>query len=427
MTVKRELYIHIGTVKTGTTALQHFLDSNRDILKQKGFVYPLDKDGRYAHYRLSWSLRKKTGLTRWDWPEDIGEPDQEWRFAIKQITDYKGIISSEHFFGCNTKIISEIHKITSEFNVKIFVYWRRPDKLLDSWYSQRIKGSEKVALPSYRQKFKSKEHLDIWAKVFGKENILVRPYERTQLYKEDVVADFLHHVLGLELTEEFTLPEKEMNTRLHRIALEYKRMVNLIPIAPREKRKIVNPLRNISTVLMELGKKTCPVFSPRQRLELIERYSKENAVIAREYLGRKDGKLFYEPLPDLNEEWHPYDELLEEDAKIINEYLAKHHPNVFTIIVRGILLADCSGKKKVREAALRLMPGIASEFIKKALVTNLDTPDSYICLKKNMLNEIYSSRTWKTGMILNRIYNKIPDKLKPPMMKVTHKLYGMLK
>ncbi|MHC4844245.1 MAG: hypothetical protein ACYTEE_10625 [Planctomycetota bacterium] len=430
MPSKKQLYIHIGTVKTGTSALQRFLLLNRHTLSQKGVSYPEDRGGHVAHHRVSWSFRFREGVTKWNWPKDMYLPKQEWQMILEQIDGKKGIISSEHLIRNPIANVYEIFHLTSNYDVKIIVYWRRRDSLEDSWYNELIKGGERVTPPSYMQQLTSKEHLDAWAKVFGKENILVRPYERTQLYKEDVVADFLHHVLGLELTEEFTLPEKEVNTRLHRIALEYKRMVNLIPIAPREKRKIVNPLRDVSTVLMELGRKTYPVFSPQQRRELIKRYSKENAAIAREYLSRDDDSLFYGPLPSLNEDWQPYVELLEEDARFINKHLFRNNPEALNVITQGILCSQYRQKVEAREAALKLLPGIPSEFFREILSENLRTGNAHessVRIVQDACSEIYSSKTWRAGLAIKRVYNKIPRILKKPALSAARKLYYLTK
>ena len=35
-----ELYLHIGTEKTGTTTIQSFLAANRDLLKRNRILYP---------------------------------------------------------------------------------------------------------------------------------------------------------------------------------------------------------------------------------------------------------------------------------------------------------------------------------------------------------------------------------------------------
>lgn len=34
-------YLHIGTMKTGTSSIQDFLFVNRDILLKQGFLYPI--------------------------------------------------------------------------------------------------------------------------------------------------------------------------------------------------------------------------------------------------------------------------------------------------------------------------------------------------------------------------------------------------
>ena len=40
--------MHIGTHKTGTTAIQHFLDQNRSRLLEQGFLYPAVPEGSLA-------------------------------------------------------------------------------------------------------------------------------------------------------------------------------------------------------------------------------------------------------------------------------------------------------------------------------------------------------------------------------------------
>ena len=51
------------------------------------------------------------------------------------------------------------------------------------------------------------------------------------------------------------------------------------------------------------------LLSPQQRREIIAKYEESNTKVAREYLGREDGRLFYAPLPDPDEPWEPYEGL----------------------------------------------------------------------------------------------------------------------
>ena len=39
--MKKILYVHVGTTKTGTTAIQSFMIDNQEVLNQKGYYYPL--------------------------------------------------------------------------------------------------------------------------------------------------------------------------------------------------------------------------------------------------------------------------------------------------------------------------------------------------------------------------------------------------
>jgi hypothetical protein len=60
---------------------------------------------------------------------------------------------------------------------------------------------------------------------------------------------------------------------------------------------------------MENTEKRQHLLSPQQRRDIISPFEESNAKVAREYLGRSDGRLFYAPLPDLQEPWKPYEGL----------------------------------------------------------------------------------------------------------------------
>lgn len=46
------VYLHIGTMKTGTSALQRFLSDNREYLKQQGVLYPDLNQGMPERFRF---------------------------------------------------------------------------------------------------------------------------------------------------------------------------------------------------------------------------------------------------------------------------------------------------------------------------------------------------------------------------------------
>lgn len=424
MAPKKDLYLHIGTVKTGTTALQKFFDLNRQTLMDNNIFYPLNSDGRFAHHRFSWSLSLSEGRSfPQNWPSNLGSHEDEWSFLKRQCIGQKNLISSEHFYGRSSQSISTLKKYFSDFNVKIVIYWRRRDYLEDSWYNQLIKQEEKTYLPSFQLHLVPKNQLDKWAAAFGRENIILRPYEKEQLYKRDVLADFLHYVLGLELNDTFKQPENEANTGLHQVVLEYKRMLNHLNLSLNKKRKLVDPLRDISNVFNREGRKSFPVFSPQQRLELIHNYFEVDAEIARNYCGRKEDTIFFDPLPNPDDEWQAYNELLAEDTEKINNYLAQHYPDKLDMVTQGILMTLGSGEKAHRRAVLKLLPGISSERICRALKKTLEMPSEKADAVQNNFKDLYESRIWKSGMVIKRLYGYLPPKLQEPAQKLARFIF----
>jgi hypothetical protein len=58
--MKRSIFIHIGTHKTGTTSIQHFLRSHSDQLKDCGIFVPVSGtlNVHSGHHNIAWELRR---------------------------------------------------------------------------------------------------------------------------------------------------------------------------------------------------------------------------------------------------------------------------------------------------------------------------------------------------------------------------------
>lgn len=418
------LYLHIGMVKTGTSALQRFFDLNRERLQKRGIIYPQSSGRMIAHHRLVWSVMAEQEAPKQNWPDDLQTPQQEWEQLRRQILFNRGILSSEHFLGLSRRQILKIKSLLRDYDVRVVAYWRRRDALEDSWYNQRIKGGDITKRPEPLSSLPDKSRLDMWADVFGKEHLCVRPYERGQLYQGDAAADFLHHILGIEPTDEFLYSPNQVNSRLHRVVLEYKRLVNLLGLPIAETRKMTDPLRELSADMLQQGRKDYSVFSPAQRLELIARYAEENAAIASSYLGRPDGRLFYDALPDPEEDWLPYDELREEDARQINTYLQEHYPAVLEIIIEGLLKAFYDREEVVRQAALRLLPGIEPQRIHSVLDRSLASAAERAegLLPDKDSGQMDMPQVWRAGLIAMGLYRRMPAFLRQPAIWIAKRI-----
>ncbi len=302
----KHFFIHIGLHKTGTTAIQRFLAANRKALEKTGYLYPGTKP---AHHFLRW-LWKQTNAGN-NIPQKTHELFQEINGSQSDMV----ILSSEMFTAGKENNAAKLREVLQDhvkepWNAKIIIYVRRQDHWLESRYNENIKNCY-VHTPNELKKCTFKEFLDNyrmyyqldyytrlqpWNEVFGKENIIVRPYERGQLHG-DIITDFLHTV-GIDAREGFSFPEKEYaNTGLTPDAVEMLRLYNrYLYLGP----KIRCILRDkiLKQTFTKAPFSGYAYLSSSERYNLLKEYEISNRKVAAEYLGRTDGRLFTEECPD---------------------------------------------------------------------------------------------------------------------------------
>jgi hypothetical protein len=198
------LYLHIGSHKTGTTAIQvacrdktitgmHYIDirPDPDTDKEALFAIRAGKNGP-AKLRL-----------KFDAVEQVFVPKSG---------EGKIVSSSEAFFALDDQ--SDIERLgavlKSKFDdVTIIVYLRRQDRHAVSHRKQyaggqtiaRLHGVDTMPLPQISNEilayYDYAEKLSKWTKAFGKKNIVVVSYDDVVRNNEDVVDHFAK-VLGLK-------------------------------------------------------------------------------------------------------------------------------------------------------------------------------------------------------------------------------------
>ncbi|WP_072240318.1 hypothetical protein, partial [Campylobacter coli] len=209
-------YVHIGTPKTGTTTIQNFL-FNQDKIKKYGFYYPKNFISKQQHWPLMTAVKtQKINL-------------KLLLAEIKGSKCEKVIFSSEGFswvFNGKQNLVS-LKKILKELGFKkifIICYLRSVEDLLASLSMQDIKEAR---MPSYKMPpfshyknyiFNYKWLLQLWGEIFGKENLIVRLFDKNEFYQGDLLKDFIHSI-GLEWDDEFIIPPKQ-NESLDLISLE---------------------------------------------------------------------------------------------------------------------------------------------------------------------------------------------------------------
>lgn len=307
------IYLHIGMPKTGTSHIQNFLYNNEKALNKYGYTFPHFKiipgvgKGRNAYF-----LRYK--LYQEDGERDLAAEQQlvEHNFDIicKAAENYdKIILTEEGLWNIEplvwTRYIEEAKK--SNFDTKIIVYLRRQDLFLQSYWAQVVK---EWSVDSFSDYIDSDHYhtltLDYWDKLeslaadFGKENLIVRPYEKQQYQGKtrDLTSDFLK-LLGIEDMDDFIMPDHLYNPSLTGKYLELKRHLNRNPeiagyqsLIKDQLVKLMKEKKDISTMSSGI------YYEPGQQQKLMSRFEEGNEKVARDYLGREDGKLFLDPIDD---------------------------------------------------------------------------------------------------------------------------------
>lgn len=238
---KPTLYLHIGTWKTGTTALQKFLVKNAELLQTENIFYPdIGRFGRgdgraIAHHKFAWTFGYGNDL--YMRPGDpapwIQLVDEKWP------KDSVVIISSESLYSAvlNYHSSVKIRDWLSGFNLKIVVYYRPQEELIESGYKNQVKlGKVKEDIYSYAKKNRYYYHNQLAhiTKVFGKRNVLVRPYCKKTLVNEDICSDFLY-LIGKQTIPGLVAIDEMSNRSLSEHLLRFLLEANQLNTSPKFK------------------------------------------------------------------------------------------------------------------------------------------------------------------------------------------------
>lgn len=353
-----QLTLHIGMGKTGTTALQHFFAQNRDALLGKGVDYPDYNCIEGAHHRLSPHIPPFLAH-HWKFL-DVAE----WGPDLSARETGSLLLSSELISSARPPVVADFaRRVREMFDVRIVIYFRRQDNLITSAYNQQIKAGTLTApfaemLERQFPNFDFMKKLEPWEKGFGKENIVVVPYERRQFHEGDIRKDFLHRIFGITDFTGLVFEETERNPGLAFSAAEFKRLVNAVFRHPDRANFFNDVLQDYS--VSPLGAGGRPAISPAPpalHLQLLRRCEEINSTIAREYLGREDGRLFYEDEPVAGPRTDPPELTTDELVRIIR-FVREHQPELIEMLQAGIDEAAEANRFESYFAGCKLEAGI---------------------------------------------------------------------
>lgn len=302
--------------------MQSFFRKNQEQLKKQGYIYPqfpIRYDGIGKNRNGQFLIQK--------WDNGSENYDKCMKVLHQCANEYSNIILSEEALWNNGVRIGKFAKDLKEAGIilKILVYLRRQDLYMQSQWAQNVKEfmtkdfntflSETTAHLDYY------EHLSELATIVGKENLLVRIYEKQQFEgeKKNLCSDYLKTV-GIMLTEEFVVEDVVKNPSLSGVYLECKRMLNTHKEFATKQNFVVpyfyDAMRANEAIDSYSENK---YFTYEQQMDFLGRYEKSNEKVAREFLCREDGVLFRDEIvrKELSDEVYSTQEYMDVMAYVL--------------------------------------------------------------------------------------------------------------
>lgn len=222
----RQLILHIGSHKTGTTAIQTWAHANKDRLAAQGWRDLSTEAQANAHAFVGFDERDAVFPAGYSLREPLHFAD-----CLRKIDAERVLVSSENFaFFFDDDAIEKLAKTVKPLfdDIIILCYLRRQDRHAVSHHMEgaradrppewQLWGHGLGALPQ-RNPFQPLylnyyQRLGKWSKHFGRKALRVRVFDRRYLVDGDVVADFAA-TLGIDATG-FVAPPNA-NTSLDRV------------------------------------------------------------------------------------------------------------------------------------------------------------------------------------------------------------------
>lgn len=239
---RKTLYLHVGHYKTGTSALQVFLEENPDLLNRHGLDYAAFERFHSKHSNLAFSLYRAVGVKTL--MHGYAKPISAQKMwgglfaAVRASSQPCVLVSSEELMrlGAHPKACDLLAQIVQDqaqdIDIRIIAYLRQPQAHLESWYNQMIKMgahvsdfSETVRGIMERVHFDYAAALKPWVDIFGADKVVVRPYVDSSRETTALYADFLS-VLGIDLPKKGVVyPPEDPNPRLAQEQVPLHRMI----------------------------------------------------------------------------------------------------------------------------------------------------------------------------------------------------------
>lgn len=291
------LFLHVGTHKTGTTAIQRFALRHKESLRQRGLWYPLYQDfnlnAHYAHHPLAHALARGDA--------EQAESARTFARAVGEGKVGNVLISAEpmyrHLLGAEpadywTRRRAYIERLRSHFptaDVEVLLVVRSQDTFAKSLYQERVKVTRytktfREFIATEQEYFLYHRQLDAFLEFF--------PRARVLLF-EDLSAvnliDAFFAALGVDVTDLEHEPSRNIGWPVPLV--EFKRVLNGSPLTNEEVRNAMSTFEAAGP-----GRWTkSDWWTDADARAFMAAFEADNAALAERYFPGRPQPLFPEP------------------------------------------------------------------------------------------------------------------------------------
>ncbi len=173
-----EFFIHVGTNKTGTSAIQAFLHRNPNYLRAQGILYPTaGRDGDPAHHKIA----HLSPQSLHDWVAEVEREAEAQELS-------KIVLSSEAFHTTNPE---NLLFALSRHSITTIAFVRDHPSYFSSWYRESIKNNY-TTRSLYDFVRASSVPYGKWLREWP--NTQVFKYDRKELLNHSVVDQFMYAI-----------------------------------------------------------------------------------------------------------------------------------------------------------------------------------------------------------------------------------------
>ncbi|MCU7828661.1 MAG: hypothetical protein KZQ85_06290 [Candidatus Thiodiazotropha sp. (ex Myrtea sp. 'scaly one' KF741663)] len=305
----KNLYIHIGAPKTGSSSIQLFMSKNYEFLKKKyGLLYP-SIDNIPNRKEVNGKIFNDLALVK----EFI---------ELSYKSECNDIVLSEEilFFEGGYDFFEYLSK--NNYIIKIVVYIRNSAEYLSSLWAEHFKLYNlkinikpiEAFLQNNRYELNLSRLFD-YASLFGDESIIIRPYEGIEGF--DVVKDFLS-IFNISKSDEFIEVNKE--ERNISVTRKYCDIVNYLKVTSRSNNYSSEEIDWLMSFICGDDRWVIETLSDKLICNICDRYAPIEKKLSSRFL--QSNTLFKSRYPYIyGVERHPYIPLTNDDRYKITNFL----------------------------------------------------------------------------------------------------------